>query len=121
MERQISIDPQKFLLFGVVLLIVYVLSLVLQGPFTFLGIPVVVLIGILVVFQRYFSDITLENIRFRQASEITFQVGIVAILGAYVVFFVTGSVIGEVLFALSISILCVYLSIPGLVERFTEQ
>jgi len=120
MERQISIDPQKFLLSGVVLLIVYVLSLVLQGPFTVLGIPAVVIVGILVIFHRYFSDTVLENIRLRQVSEITFHSAIIAILGAYVVFIVTGSAIGEVLFALSIIILCLYISIPGLVERFSE-
>lgn len=118
MERQISIDPQTLLWSGVALLIVYVLSLALQGPFTFLGIPVVVLLGILVVLQRYFSDIALENIRLRQVSEITFHAAIVVILGAYAVFIVTGSALGEVLFALSILILCLYLSIPGLDQRF---
>lgn len=116
MERRITIDPRTSLLLGVTLLAVYVLSLLLPAPFMFLGVPVIVITAFLVVFQRYFSEIKLENVRVRQISGITFYTALIAILSAYTIFIVIGNAIGEFLFAMSIILFCFYVTIPGLAE-----
>jgi len=121
MERRITIDPRTSLLLGVALLVVYVLSLLLPAPFMFLGVPVIVIIAFLVVFQRYFSEIKLENVRVRQISKITIYAALIAILSAYTIFIVIGSAIGEFLYALSIILFCCYIIIPGLAEIFAKN
>ncbi|MFX0207212.1 MAG: hypothetical protein ACFFDT_14575 [Candidatus Hodarchaeota archaeon] len=121
MERRISLEPRTFMLIGVALLIVIVLNILLPDPPIILWVAVIIIIAFLVVFQRYFSDIKLENTRVHLVSEITFYAALVAILGAYAIFIVTGSAIGEFLYALSIILFCCYIILPGLNEKFAKN
>ncbi len=121
MERRISMEPRTNMLIGMTLLTVIVLSLLLPDPPMFLWVLVIIIIAFLVVLQRYFSDIKLANTRVHQVSEITFYTALVAILGAYAIFIVTGSAIGEFFYVLSIILFCCYIILPGLAEKLVKN
>ncbi len=121
MERQISMEPRTYMLIGVALLIVIILSLLLPDSPMVLWAPVIIIMAFLVVLQRYFSDIKLANTRVHLVSELTFYAALIAILGAYTIFIVTGSAIGEFLYALSIILFCFYIILPGLAEKFAKN
>ena len=121
MERRISMEPRTFMLIGVALLTVITLSFLLPDPPMFLWVPVIIIMAFLVVLQRYFSDINLANTQVHLVSEITFYTALVAILGAYTIFIVTGSAIGEFLYALSIILFCFYIILPGLAEKLAKN
>ena len=121
MERQISMEPRTYMLIGVALLIVIVLSLLLPDPPMFLWVPVIIIIAFLVVLQRYFSNIKLASTRVHLVSKITFYAALVAILSAYAIFIVTGSAIGEFFYVLSIILFCCYIILPGLAEKLAKN
>ncbi|MFQ6123427.1 MAG: hypothetical protein ACE5R6_02320 [Candidatus Heimdallarchaeota archaeon] len=121
MEHRISMEPRTYMFIGIALLTIIVLSLLLPNPPMFLWVPVIIIMVFLVVLQRYFSGIKLANTRMHLVSEITFYTALIAILGAYAIFIVTGSLIGEFLYVLSIILFCCYIILPGLAEKLVKD